>query len=89
MVFESAESMARPGGVHPSKVIEHLNSLNPQCPVQLQPLRFKPWQRPSLSRGASGVTGAGCGCRGGGDGDTVEDEGKNTEGEGKEESQVQ
>ena len=46
MLYESAESMARPGGVNPSEVIERLNDLNPQCPVQLQTLQFKPWRQP-------------------------------------------
>lgn len=46
MLYESAESMARPGGVNPSEVIELLNDINPQCPVQLQTLRFKPWRQP-------------------------------------------
>ena len=49
MLYESAESMARLGGVNPSEVIEHLNGLNPQCPVQLQTLRFRPWRQPPLS----------------------------------------
>lgn len=46
LLYESAESMARSCGIHPSKVIERLNSFKPQCPVHLQTLRFKPWQPP-------------------------------------------
>lgn len=53
MLYESAERMAALGGVQPSRVIELLNGRKPQCPVQLQTLRFKPFQpaprRPTTS----------------------------------------
>ena len=52
MLYESAESMARLGGVSPSEVIELLNDLKPQCPVQLQTLRFRPGRQPPPLRGA-------------------------------------
>lgn len=53
MLYESAESMARLEYMHPSRVVKALNDLRPQCPVQLQTLRFKPWhgpQTPTLRR---------------------------------------
>lgn len=58
MLYESAETMARLGGVHTSHVIDRLNALSPQCPVQLQPLCFKPWQppRPPLHETAAGAS---------------------------------
>ena len=46
MLYESAETMSRLGGVQPSRVVELLNGRKPQCPIQLQTLRFKPWQPP-------------------------------------------
>lgn len=63
MLYESARSMATPGGVQPSGVIELLNGRKPQCPVQLRTLRFKPYHpvptrmMPSLSEAVSAATG--------------------------------
>lgn len=51
MLYESAESMARAGGICPSNVISNLNGLQPQCPVQLQTLTFKPWTPQSRHSG--------------------------------------
>ena len=49
MLYEPAETMSRPGGVPPSRVVELLNSRKPQCPIQLQTLRFKSWQPPPVT----------------------------------------
>ncbi|CAM9435056.1 unnamed protein product [Ectocarpus sp. 4 AP-2014] len=58
MLYESAEQMARLGGVQPSQVIELLNDRQPQCPVQLQTLQFKPWKPPPTSWTSSETGGA-------------------------------
>lgn len=58
MLYESAEQMARLGGVQPSQVIELLNDRTPQCPVQLQTLQFKPWKPPPTSWTSSETGGA-------------------------------
>ncbi|CAM9116456.1 unnamed protein product [Ectocarpus fasciculatus] len=58
MLYESAQQMARLGGVQPSQVIELLNDRKPQCPVQLQTLQFKPWQPPPISSTPSETGGA-------------------------------
>lgn len=58
MMYESAERMSRLGGVSPSRVVDLLNDRRPQCPVQLQTLRFKPWQPPPLNAKSETVGGA-------------------------------